>query len=41
MEMARCYEALNDNDSALSVLDQVTRIFPDYEDAHEMIRKLS
>ena len=41
MEMAKCYEALNDNDSALSVLEQVTSIFPDFEDAHEMIRKLS
>ncbi len=41
MEMARCYEALKDNDSALECLDKVVSIFPDNEDAHEMIRKLS
>lgn len=41
MEIARCYEALNDNDSALASLEKVVSIFPDYEDAHEMIRKLS
>lgn len=41
MEMARCYEALKDNDSALECLDKVVSIFPDNEDAHEMIRRLS
>ena len=41
MEIAKCYEALNDNDSALNYLEKVVTIFPDYEDAHEMIRKLS
>ena len=41
MEIARCYEALNDNDKALEALEKVVTIFPDYEDAHEMIRKLS
>ena len=41
MEIARCYEALGDNDSALVYLDRVVSIFPDNEDAHEMIRKLS
>lgn len=41
MEIARCYEALKDNDSALKYLDKVVTIFPDNEDAHEMIRKLS
>lgn len=41
MEIARCYEALNDNDSALASLEKVVSIFPDYEEAHEMIRKLS
>ena len=41
MKIARCYEALNDNDSALASLEKVVSIFPDYEDAHEMIRKLS
>ena len=41
MDIARCQEALNDNDSALKTLDKVLEVFPDYEDAHEMIRKLS
>ena len=41
MEIARCYEALNDNDSALSYLEKVVSIFPDNEEAHELIRKLS
>ena len=41
MDIARCYEALGQNDDALSYLDKVVEIFPDCEDAHEMIRKLS
>lgn len=41
MEIARCYEALKDNDSALEYLDKVVEIFPENEDAHEMIRRLS
>ncbi len=41
MEIARCYEALKDNDSALEYLDKVVEIFPENEDAHKMIRRLS
>lgn len=41
MEIAKCYEALQDNDSALTYLDQVVSIFPENEEAHELIRKLS
>lgn len=41
MDIARCYEGLNDNDNALKYLDKVVEIFPENEDAHEMIRKLS
>ena len=41
MEIARCYEALGNNDKALEYLEKVVAIFPDFEDAHEMIRKLS
>lgn len=41
MEIAKCYEALSDNDLALEYLDKVVAIFPDNEEAHEMIRKLS
>ncbi|MCM1002779.1 MAG: tetratricopeptide repeat protein [Candidatus Gastranaerophilales bacterium] len=41
MQIAKCYEALKDNDSALEYLDKVVEIFPENEDAHEMIRRLS
>ncbi len=41
MQIAKCYEALKDNDSALEYLDKVVDIFPENEDAHEMIRRLS
>lgn len=41
MSIAKCYEALKDNDNALKYLDEVVDIFPDDEDAHEMIRRLS
>ncbi len=41
MEIARCYECLGENDNALEYLDKIVEIFPDNEDAHEMIRKLS
>lgn len=41
MDIARCYEAMNNNESALEYLDKVVAIFPDNEDAHEMIRRLS
>ncbi len=41
MSLAKCYEGLKDNDKALEYLDKVVSIFPEDEDAHEMIRKLS
>lgn len=41
MDIAKCYEALGDNDNALGYLDKLIEVFPDYEEAHEMIRKLS
>ena len=41
MDIAKCYEALGENDSALVYLDKVVDVFPDNEDAHEMIRRLS
>lgn len=41
MEIAKCYEKLNDNDNALEYLYKVVNIFPDFEEAHEMIRRLS
>jgi len=41
MEIAKCYEKLNDTDNALAYLDRVVEIFPDNENAHEMIRRLS
>lgn len=41
MDIVKCYEKLNDNDSALKYLEKVVEIFPDNEAAHEMIRNLS
>lgn len=41
MSTARCYEGLKDNDKALEYLEKVVTIFPEDEEAHEMIRKLS
>ena len=41
MDAARCCEKLGLTDEALKYLYRVTDIFPDNEDAHEMIRKLS
>ncbi len=34
MEIAKCYEALKDNDTALEYLDKVVEIFPENEEAH-------
>ena len=39
--MAQCYEKLEDNDKALEYLYKLTDIFPEDEEAQEMIRKLS
>ena len=41
MSIAKCYENLGENDNALEFLDKVTDVFPDDEEAHEMIRRLS
>ena len=41
MNIAKCYEKLNDNDKALEFLYKAVDIFPENEDAQEMIRKLS
>ena len=41
LNIAKCYEALDDNNSALENLEKVVDIFPDCEEAHELIRKLS
>lgn len=41
MDIAKCYEALGENDSALVYLEKVVDIFPENEEAQEMIRKLS
>ena len=41
MSTAKCYEGLKDNDKALEYLDKVVTIFPEDEEAHEMIRRLS
>ena len=41
LNCAKCYEKLNDNNSALEILDKIVNIMPDCEEAQEMIRKLS
>ena len=41
MGIAKCYEGMSDNDKALEYLDKLVEIFPEDEDAQEMIRKLS
>ena len=38
---AKCYEKMNDVDNALKVLDKLTDIFPECEEAHEIIRRIS
>lgn len=41
MALAKCYEAKKDNDKALEILEKLVTLFPEDEDAHELIRKLS
>lgn len=41
MSLAKCYEGLKQNDKALEYLEKLVEIFPEDEDAHELIRKLS
>lgn len=38
---AKCYEGMKENDEALKVLDKLTEIFPECEEAHEIIRRIS
>lgn len=38
---AKCYEKMNEIDKALEVLDKLTDIFPECEEAHEIIRRIS
>lgn len=38
---AKCYEKMNEIDNALQVLDKLTDIFPECEEAHEIIRRIS
>ena len=41
LNSAKCYEQIGDKDKALEQLEKAVEIFPDLEEAHEMIRKLS
>ncbi len=41
MSLAKCYEKLNNNDKALELLEKIVSIFPEDEEAQELIRKLS
>lgn len=38
---AKCYEKMNETNKALEVLDKLTDIFPECEEAHEIIRRIS
>lgn len=38
---AKCYEKMNETSKALEVLDKLTDIFPECEEAHEIIRRIS
>ena len=38
---AKCYEKINETNKALEVLDKLTDIFPECEEAHEIIRRIS
>ena len=41
LNTAKCYEKAGDIDNALEVLDKLTDIFPECEEAHEIIRRIS
>ena len=38
---AKCYEKMHETDNALDVLNKLTDIFPECEEAHEIIRRIS
>ena len=39
--IAKCEKELGNTDEALKVLEKAVNIFPEFEEAHEMIRELS
>lgn len=41
LSSAKCYEQIGDKDKALEQLEKAVEIFPEFEEAHEMIRNLS
>lgn len=41
LNSAKCYEQIGDKDLALKQLEKAVEIFPDLEEAHELIRRLS
>ena len=41
LNKAKCLEKMEKNDDALEVLDTLTDIFPECEEAHEIIRRIS
>lgn len=41
LSKAKCLEKMEDTDDALKVLDELTDIFPECEEAHEIIRRIS
>ena len=41
LSKAKCQEKLEQNEDALKTLDELTNFFPECEEAHEMIRRIS
>ncbi|MCM1265346.1 MAG: tetratricopeptide repeat protein [Candidatus Gastranaerophilales bacterium] len=41
LSKAKCYEKMEEVDNALATLDELTEIFPECEEAHEIIRRIS
>ena len=41
LNSAKCYEKMDDKDSALETLDKIVEILPECEEAQEMIRAIS
>ena len=41
LNSAKCYEKMNDTDNAIAQLDKLVEIFPENEEAQEMLRRIS
>ena len=41
LNMAKCYQKMNDKNKAIETLDKIVEILPECEEAQEMIREIS